>query len=435
MKRVKWVRVCFLFIIIFCIVGAAMGTSATLWKHAKLGLDLRGGYDLQYQIGAKGHSLTAGDKDAILTAVEMRVNEAGIGSPSIQLEDHNRIDVQLAGAHNAQQANRIIGQTSQLRIYADAMVRTQTGQFLPFTPGNATVPNSRVVPSGPVLVSGKDLRSNASFQQDPMRGNVVAVTFKNPAKWASITSKYLGKTIFTFLGSRMINDATITQVITGGQTEISGMTQQECILLAKQLNAGALPYPLHLIGSTTVGPSLGALSLQATLDAAFYALILIFAFMILVYKAAGLIANLSLVAYAYITLALFSSLGVVITLPGLAALVLGIGMAVDANIVTYERIIDEQGQGRSLMSSVIAGNRRALRTIVDSNVTTFIAGAVMYRVGQGDIQGFGLALMMSIATSFVTSIFLSRIMLGLLAKSNLLVHPFWFGFGRRRVEA
>ncbi|QSO54217.1 protein translocase subunit SecD [Alicyclobacillus curvatus] len=430
----KWIRIFWLLLVAASIVGVTVGTSAGLWKHTKLGLDLRGGYDLVYQIDSQGQALTASDKQAVLTAVQLRVDAAGIGSPNIQLEDQNRIDVQLAGTYSAQQANRIIGQTSQLGMYASAKVKTENGQLLPYTPQNAAIPNSTIVPSGPALVTGKDLKSNASYQQDPQRGDVVAVTFKNPGEWQFITTRYLGKTIYTFLGSQMINSARVTQITPNGQTEITGMTPQQCVLLAKELNAGALPYPLHLVSSTTVGPSLGALSLQTTMRAGLVALVLIFAFMMFVYRTAGVIANLSLIAYGYISLALFSGLGIVLTLPGLAALVLGIGMAVDANIISYERVIDELNSGKSLMSSVIAGNRRALRTIVDSNVTTFVAGIVMYMVGQGDIKGFAMALMLSVATSFLTSVFLSRTMLLQLAKTKILHSSVWFGFGKRRLQ-
>lgn len=432
MKSVRWL---FLLVISASIVGVTLGTSANLWKHTKLGLDLRGGYDLVYRIDSKGHSLTPSDREAVLTAVQLRVDGAGIGSPNIQLEDQNRVDVQLAGTHSAEQANAIIGQTSQLGIYPDAKVKLASGALLPYTPQNAMLANSTVVPNGTALVTGSDLKSNAAFQEDPQRGPVVAVTFKDPAKWQSITSNYLDKTIYTFLGSKMVNAATITQVIPNGKTEISGMSQKQCVLLAKELNAGALPYPLHLVSSTTVGPTLGALSLQTTMRAGMLALLFIFAFMLWMYRTAGLVANLSLVAYAYVTLALFAGLGIVLTLPGLAALVLGIGMAVDANIITYERIIEEQQSGKSLLSSVIAGYRRSLWTIVDSNVTTFIAGIVMYAVGQGDIKGFALALMLSIGTSFLTSVFLSRLLLMQLAKTRIFHRSFWFGFARRRLES
>jgi preprotein translocase subunit SecD len=185
-----------------------------------------------------------------------------------------------------------------------------------------------------------------------------------------------------------------------------------------------------LISSTTVGPSLGKASLDATMWAGLFAVVLIFLFMLLVYRTAGLIANVALIGYSFVITALFSGLGIVLTLPGLAALVLGLGMAVDANIITNERIRDELKSGKSIISSIISGNRRALRPILDSNVTTFIAGIVMYIVGRGAIKGFAVALMLSIVTSLLTAVFLSRVMLLQLAKAKLMRNSVWFGFGK-----
>lgn len=426
----KWTRFFSFLAIVVCILAITLSTRTGLGKHTKLGLDLRGGYDLLYQIDSNGKPLSSSDQQAVLTAVQLRVNNSGIGSPLIELEEGNRIHVQLAGAYSADQANAIIGQTSQLKIYTNARVQEPNGETLPFTLTNAALPHSKVIPSGKPLVTGGDLKSDASWEQDPQQGNVVAVTFKSPAKWQQITTKYLHHTIYTFLGPQMVNYATISEVIPNGKTMITGMTQQQCTTLAKELNAGSLPYPLKLIRSTTIGPSLGKASLHATMWAGALATILIFLFMMLIYRVAGFVANIGLVAYAFVTLALFSGLGIVLTLPGLAALVLGLGMAVDANIITCERIRDELKSGKRLISSIIAGNRRALRTIMDSNITTIIAGAVMYIVGQGDIKGFAIALILSIVTSLLTAVFLSRVMLLQLAKANLLRSSNWFGFGK-----
>lgn len=426
----KWTRFFSFLAIVVCILGITISTSTGLGKHTKLGLDLRGGYDLLYQIDSHGKILSSSDKQAVLKAIQLRVDAAGIGSPLIELEGRNRIHVQLAGAYSARQANAIIGQTSQLRIYANAEVKEPNGKVIPFTPSNAALPHSRVIPSGKPLVTGSDLKSNASWEQKPQQGNVVALTFKNPTKWEKITKKYLHHTIYTFLGSQMVNDAIISEIIPNGKTVITGMTQQQCITLAKELKAGSLPYPLKLISSTTVGPSLGKASLDATISAGIFATTLIFLFMLLVYRVAGFIADIGLIAYSFVTLALFSGLGIVLTLPGLAALVLGLGMAVDANIITSERIRDELRSGKSLLSSIITGNRRALRPIMDSNVTTFIAGVVMYIVGRGDIKGFAVALMLSIVTSLLTAVFLSRVMLLQLAKAKLIRGSKWFGLGK-----
>lgn len=421
----RWGRFITFLVIVLAVLGLTAGTSLQLWKTIPLGLDLKGGFDLLYQIEpGPGQTLNKQGINAAVQAVELRVNSLGVGSPIIDVENGNQIRVQLAGVFNQQQAEQLIGQTANLEIYGNA-VQEKNG---------TVVPAQKTAP----LLTGKDLESNAHWGQDPNTGqNVVDLTFKNAAKWASITKQYLGKPIYVFLNGKLLTAPTVNQVIPNGQTEISGgnlSSPEACITLAKQLNAGALPYPLKLISETSVGPSLGAASLQATMWAGLIAIILIFLFMIVVYRMAGLIADISLVAYTYLLLLTFSGLHVVLTLSGLAALVLGVGMAVDANIITYERVKDELRNGKSLQSSVISGNKRALRTILDSNATTFIAGAVMYWFGQGDIRGFAIALMLSIVISLLTAVLLSRAMLLLFTRSNVVKRPWWFGMRKGALQ-
>jgi len=418
----RWGRFGGFLVIVLAILGLTAGTSMNLWKAIPLGLDLKGGFDLLYQVepGTDGLAVTPDGVQAALQAVQLRVNSTGMASPTITLENGTRIRVDVAGAYDVQKAKQIIGETADLEIYGNVIVDPKTKSMKP--------------DPTKLLVPGRDIESNAAWAQTD-QGNVVNLTFKNAGKWQQITTQYLKKPIYTFLNGQLINEATVQSVISNGQTELTGLgSAAACQTLAKQLNAGALPYPLKLLSSTSVGPSLGKASLHATLYAGLVAVLLIFLFMLVVYRLAGLIADLALVAYAYLVLLTFSGLHVVLTLPGLAALVLGIGMAVDANIITYERIKDEVRNGRSLQSGVISGNKRALRTILDSNATTFIAGAVMYWFGQGDIRGFAVALMLSIVISLLTAVLLSRSMLVLFTKSNATRRPWLYGIGKGAVQ-
>lgn len=422
----KWGRFGTFIVIVLCVLGLTAGTTLSLWKHIQLGLDLQGGFDIVYQVqpGPNGKVPTSSGVSATVTAVETRVNSLGVASPQIEVEHGNQIRVDLAGVKDVENAKKVIGETASLQIY---------GNLLTVKKGKVTtmVPDPKSL-----LVTGADIESNAAWSQDPTAGNVVNLTFRNASKWQSITKQYLGKPIYTFLNGKLINTATVNDIISNGQTQISGIgTPQECIDLANQLNSGALPYPLKPISENTVGPSLGAASLHATLWAGLIAIILIFLFMLIVYRMAGFIANIALVAYAYLVVLTFNGMHVVLTLPGLAALVLGIGMAVDANIITYERIKDEVRNGRSLGSSVTNGTKRALRTILDSNATTFIAGAVMYWFGTGDIRGFAVSLMISIIISLLTAVLLSRAMLLLFARSNVVKRPWWYGIGKGAAQS
>ncbi|KPV42277.1 protein translocase subunit SecD [Alicyclobacillus ferrooxydans] len=426
MKKTKrnWGRFFAFLLFVVVILGLTGGTSVRLWKTIPLGLDLKGGMDLLYQIEATpSQPLTKTGIDAALQAVELRVNSLGVSSPQIELEGKDFIRVDLAGNFNQQQYTQVIGTTADLKFYGQA-TQNKNGTW---TPDPKTL-----------LASGKDLKSNSKWAQDPQTGNnVVTLDFKDPALWQSITTKYLQKPVYIFLNGSLLSAPKIDSVMSNGQSEIYGpglTTPQECITLAHELNAGALPYPLKLVSSMNVGPSLGMSSLKATMIAGLAAIIVIFLFMLSLYRLAGLIADVALVAYLYLVLVTFSGLHVVLTLSGLAALILGVGMAVDANIITYERIKDEVRNGKSLQSSVVAGNKRALRTIIDSNATTFIAGAVMYWFGQGDIRGFAISLMLSIVISLITAVLLSRVMLLLFTKSNVVGRPWWFGIGKGVVQ-
>ncbi|MCL6444535.1 MAG: protein translocase subunit SecD [Alicyclobacillus sp.] len=438
----KWGRFGAFIVVVLCILGLTAGTSMSLWKTITLGLDLQGGFDLLYRIDpTPGNPVTKQGVEAALQAVQLRVNNLGVSSPQIQLEGGRNIRVELAGAFDQKTAENTIGETAQLAIYGNVIVY-QNGKKIPFTAdtlpyllqekGVTVKPDPKTL-----LMTGNDLKSDAHVGQNDQGWNVVDVTFKNATRWAKITQAYLGKPLYTFLNKNLVTYPTVQEMIPNGQTQISlgpDATVQQCNALANELNAGSLPYPLHLVSAENVGPSLGAASLRATMWAGLWAVILIFAFMIFLYRMAGLIANIALIAYAYLLLLVFSGMHIVLTLPGLAALVLGIGMAVDANIITYERIKDEMRNGRSLLSAVVAGNRRAMRTIIDSNATTFIAGAVMYWFGQGDIRGFAIALMLSIVISMLTAVLLSRAMLLLFARSNVVRRPWWYGIGKGVVQ-
>lgn len=424
----KWGRFSGFIALVLVVVGLTAGTSAQLWKSIHLGLDLQGGFELLYQVepNTPGGTVSSKGIQAALAAVNTRVNSLGVASPLIELENRNQIRVDLAGTFNQQKAEQLIGSTANLQIYGSATIDPKTGKYVP-------------AKGAKPLLTGKDLESNAAAGQDQNTGQyVVDVTFKHKKAWQSVTQKYLGKPLYTFLNGQMITDPVVQSVIYNGQTQISGgslTSLQACQTLAQQLNAGSLPYPLKRISSTSVGPSLGAQSLKATMAAGLIAVLLIFLFMIWLYRMAGFIADIALIAYVYLLLLTFSGLHVTLTLSGLAALVLGIGMAVDANIITYERIKDELRNGRSLQSSVISGNKRALRTIMDANATTFIAGAVMYWFGQGDIRGFAVSLMLSIIISLITAVLFSRLMLILFTRSNIVKRPWWFGFRKKAVES
>lgn len=406
---IRWGRLTTFLALVVIVLGVTISTAPGLFKKIPLGLDLQGGIDVLYQIGTSGQHITPGDVSATVAALNNRINSIGVTEPNIEVVGSNRVRVELAGKFNQANALKVLTEQAILEF------RSPTGQ---------------------VLATGKDIESNAHYEADGTTGGPdVAITFKNPALFQQITTEYLNKVISTWLNGKEINSATVDSVITGGSAVISGMSSAKAATdLAKLLNAGALPEPLYTLASTTVGPTLGQTALQETMFAGIVAIGMIFVFMILMYRLPGVVAIISLVAYSLVLVAVFAGFPVTLTLTGLAALVLGIGMAVDANIITYERVKDELRNGKSVQSAVIAGQRKALRTILDSNVTTFIAGTVMYAYGTGDVRGFAVALLSSIIVSLLTAVLLSRTLLLLLTRSNLFKNPWLFG-AKRKVAA
>ncbi|BCJ88134.1 protein translocase subunit SecD [Effusibacillus dendaii] len=404
----KWSKLVTLLLVVAVFAALAGTTTTKLWKGIQLGLDLQGGFDVLYQVQPTAtDKVTPEGVIATQQALERRANAFGGSEPNISIEGTDRIRVQLAGIQNQDEAKRILGEPAKLEFRA---------------PDDKTV-----------LLTGADLKSNARYQQDPNTGAaVVAVEFKEPKKFEDVTTKYLGQQVGIFLNDKPLSKPKIETVISTGQAVITGMANpQEATRLAQLLNAGALPYPIKELSSMSVGATLGQAALQKTLYAAVVAFALIFAFMIVVYRLPGLIANIALLMYIYLLLAVFDGLKIVLTLPGLAALVLGVGMAVDVNIIAYERIKDEFRSGKTLLSSVIMGQKRSMRTIIDANTTSLIAGAIMFWFGTGQVRGFAIAHMISILVTFLTAVLLSRWMLQLLIRSNLVKNPWWFGASKK----
>lgn len=400
----KWSKVISLLLVLALFAGLAGATTKKLWTGIPLGLDLQGGFDVLYEVQpTEKQAVTREGVIATQRALENRVNAIGVSEPNIQIEGANRIRVQLAGVPDQEQARKILGEPAQLEFRA---------------------PDDKEV-----LLTGADLKPNAKYQPDPNTGAaLVAVEFEDPKKFQDVTTKYLGQPMGIYLNGRQLSKPTIQSVISGGHATISGFANvQEATNLANLLNAGALPFPIKELSSTSVGATLGQAALKTTMYAAAIAFVIIFVFMLVLYRLPGLIAVISLLMYMYLLIAVFRGMHVVLTLPGLAALILGVGMAVDVNIIVYERIKDEFRAGKTLLSSVIMGEKRSFPTIVDANTTSLIAGAIMFWFGSGQVRGFAVAHMISILATFLTAVLISRWMLMTLVRSNLVKNPWWFG--------
>jgi preprotein translocase subunit SecD len=354
--------------------------------------------------------------DQSIQIVERRVNELGLVEPTIQREGINRILVQVPGLQDPSRLKEILGKTAKLdfRMVDESMSPEQAEQAHPadseILPGETS--GQKYLIEKRVLVSGADLvDAQPGFDQ---RTNEPVVNFRfNSAgarKFAEATQANVGKPFAIVLDNKVISAPVIREPILGGSGQISGsFTVQSANDLAILLRAGALPAPLTIIEERTVGPGLGQDSINAGEHAAYAGAALVVIFMFATYGLFGLFANIAVAVNVAMIFGVLSLLSATLTLPGIAGIVLTVGIAVDSNVLIYERIREEVRAGRSAINAIDAGFSRALATILDSNITTFIAAAVLFYIGTGPVRGFAVTLGIGIITTLFTAFTLTRL--------------------------
>lgn len=350
--------------------------------------------------------------------VERRINELGTVEPVIQRQGTDRILVQVPGLQDPTQLKELLGKTAKMEFrMVDTTVSPEQalqGRVPPDSEvlQSATSPNQPYVVKKQVLVSGGDLSdAQTGFDQ---RTNEPIVTFRfNSAgsrKFAQATTENVGQPFAIILDNKVISAPVIREPITGGSGQISGnFTVQSANELAILLRAGALPAPLTVIEERTVGPGLGADSIAKGELASYVGSILVIVFMLVTYRLFGVFANIAVAVNVAMIFGVLSFLNATLTLPGIAGIVLTVGIAVDSNVLIYERIREELRGGRNAISAIDAGFKRALATILDSNITTFIAAAVLFYIGTGPVRGFAVTLGVGILTTVFTAFTLTRL--------------------------
>jgi len=354
--------------------------------------------------------------DQSIQIVERRVNELGLVEPTIQREGVDRILVQVPGLQDPSRLKEILGKTAKLdfRMVDLSMSAEQAEQAHPADSEilSGETPGQKYLIEKRVLVSGADLTdAQPGFDQ---RTNEPVVNFRfNSAgarKFAEVTQANVGKPFAIVLDNKVISAPVIREPILGGSGQISGnFTVQSANDLAILLRAGALPAPLTIIEERTVGPGLGQDSINAGEHAAYAGAALVVIFMLATYGLFGLFANIAVAVNVAMIFGILSLLSATLTLPGIAGIVLTVGIAVDSNVLIYERIREEVRAGRSAINAIDAGFSRALATILDSNITTFIAAAVLFYIGTGPVRGFAVTLGIGILTTLFTAFTLTRL--------------------------
>jgi preprotein translocase subunit SecD len=350
--------------------------------------------------------------------VERRVNQLGTVEPIIQRQGTDRILVQVPGLQDPTELKRILGKTAKMEFrMVDTTVppdQATQGRIPPDSDllMSAQTPKVPYVIKKQVLVSGGDLTdAQPGFDQ---RTNEPIVSFRfNTAgsrKFAQATSENVGQPFAIVLDNEVISAPVIREPITGGSGQISGsFTVQQANELALLLRAGALPAPLTVIEERTVGPGLGQDSIEKGELAAYIGSIMVIVFMLVTYRLFGVFANVAVAINVAMIFGVLSLLNATLTLPGIAGIVLTVGIAVDSNVLIYERIREELRGGRTAISAIDAGFKRALPTILDSNITTFIAAAVLFYIGTGPVRGFAVTLGIGIITTVFTAFLFTRL--------------------------
>ncbi|MHC5674675.1 protein translocase subunit SecD [Nostoc sp.] len=413
-----------------------------------LGLDLRGGSQLTIQVKTTPEikQITDRELEAVKKVVEGRINGLGVSEPVVQTVGKDQILVQLPGVSDPQQAERVLGGTAQLE-FRTQKPGTET-QLFAFQTSRAELKAKqqdlrKSNEPAAIVKNQQDLQKNnqaiaelfestnpplaGKFLKDaagePTQNNNwnVAIRFdqKGGELFAELTKKLAGtgRSIGIFLDNELISAPSVgpefaASGISGGAAVITGrFTAQEANNLGVQLRGGALPVPVQIVENRTVGATLGKDSIQRSLYAGIGGLLLVLIFMLVYYRLPGLIADVALIIYALLTYATFALLGVTLTLPGIAGFILSIGMAVDANVLIFERTREELRAGKTLYRSIEAGFYRAWSSILDSHVTSLISCAALFFLGAGLVKGFALTLALGLGVNLFTAITCSRTLL------------------------
>lgn len=361
----------------------------------KQGLDLKGGvYVVLEAVDTPDVPVTDDSVKKAMAIIENRVNAFGVAEPIIQMQGSRRIIVELAGVSDPDEAVRNLIKTAYLEFQTEDGTTVLTGRHLK----NA---QEGTGPSGQAEV-------NLEFEPDGAK------------IFAEVTAANVGKPIKILLDGELIQAPTVSEPIPNGKAQISPYESLPAAHnVAILLRSGALPVKLEVMEKRAVGPTLGADSLSQSITAGIVGLIAILIFMIGYYRVPGLVANLSLIIYTLLVLFVFAALQVTMTLPGVAGFLLSMAMAVDTNIIIYERLKEELWAGKTLRAAIDAGFKRAFVAVLDSHITTLIAGIILYYFGTGPIKGFGITLSIGVVASLFTAVTMTQYILHLVADTNL----------------
>lgn len=397
---------------VLVLLATVIGFYPNIQNGMTLGLDLQGGFEIVYEVSPLKDGAELPEMGAITQSISKRIDVLGVNEPEISIEGDNRIRIQLAGVKDQAEAREIISTTANLtfrdvndNLLADADILTEGGASLAYE-------------NGFVVVSLKINDTDKFYEltkkvSEMVSGNNIIVTWLDFEEGVDSYKAEVGKE-----SPKYISAASVNQGINGDAIIKGSFTDEEARQLANLINSGSLPVKMTEIYSNVVSAEFGLNAFSVTVFAGLLGVLGVAIFMIFVYRLPGIVSALMLVLYVFVTMLIYNSMGGVFTLPGIAALVLGVGMTVDANVITFERIKDELLLGRTLKTAYEEGHHLAWRTIFDSQFTTFIAAFLMYMYGTGAVKGFATMLMVTIFSTLMINVFFVKFLLGLLVKSG-----------------
>lgn len=443
----------------------------------KLGLDLAGGVDLLYRAdpppGSKELKVTETQMAGLVETVRRRIDPEGVKEVVVQQVGNNRLSIQMPGEKDPEKTKQLIGKTALLQFIdsgdeawreGDKVLILKEGEKPPEeevapekteeTPAEGETDETKTEEGGETkegekakeegkrttetyyvtadksILEGSMLKS-ANLDVGQYGGYQVDIQFnrKGGRLFAEHTAKNIGKFLAIVLDGQVISCPRIQSAIPHGSGVITGnFSAEEAQELATLLQSGALPVPLTLLQSRAIGPTLGQESIDLSIKAAIFGLSLVGLFMLVYYRLVGLMADIALAFYGFICIGLMSALGVTLTLPGIAGFILSIGMAVDANVIVFERIKEELNSGKTYKASIEAGFVRAFPAILDGNVTTLLAGIVLYMMGSGTIKGFAVTLCLGILVSMFTALVVTKSLIWIWSGNPKLQNPLLYGW-------
>ena len=431
-KNINQLRI----LILLTIVGLSVYILVKL--PINLGLDLQGGTRLVLE-GQATAKVEVNDESmaGAVAVIRNRIDALGVTEPIIQRKGKDQIVVELPGIKDPERAIALIGDTALLEFVEAEWAPADESKLTPqkveqfYGPG-AYLDNMEVLKNGKVISQRPIILKKSALTGDLLKGSwpgvdeygnpVIDIEFNSDGAklFAEMTSRSVGKPVAILLDKKIISAPNVREPIPSGKAQISGdFSVDEVQDLVIKLKAGALPIPVKLMGTRIVGPSLGKDSVDRSKIAGVIGFVIIFAFMILYYRLPGFLADMALLMYVPLTLAVLALLHTTLTLPGIAGFLLSVGMAVDANVIIFERLKEELRLGKTVRMSFDAAFGRAFTAILDSNVTTIIAALTLFFVGTGTIRGFAVTLSVGIVVSMFTALTLTRMMMDMLVDGKV----------------